>query len=556
MLHYDIIKDPITQEEWIETHLFGKELLTYPLLNKDTAFSQEERLSLGLLGKLPLRIETIEEQLTRSYLQLRKYSSHLKKHIYLNDLRDKNEVLFYKIISEHFEELLPVIYTPGVGEAVKEFMYEYRQPRGLFISYPEQDKMETILNNRTHKDVSVILVTDGERILGMGDQGICGMPIPIAKLSLYTICAGVNPHHTLPILLDVGTNNANLLNHPLYLGWTHPRIEGEEYDVFIEKFIQAVKKCLPNAYLHWEDFGRENARRNLERYRETICSFNDDMQGTGAVTLAALLSAVFRLGKTLSEQTIAILGAGTAGVGIADQIVSAMMREGTEINEARSKIWLIDRDGLLSEHMNLISFQKPYARAEGGLGLEAVVKKAKPTVLIGCSSNPNAFNEAIVRDMLSYTDRPIIFPLSNPNSQSEANPIDLLHWTDGKALVATGSPFDVQKVAQCNNALIYPGIGLGVITAKAKQVNDNMLWAACSGLAEFSPKGEGEPILPLLTDAQKMRSIAKRIACKVIQCAYKDGLTELNSIDNIEALIDKNIWSPVYRRIAPHRPAK
>ncbi len=545
MIHFKICRDPITKEEWIETSLHGKELLYFPLLNKGTAFQQEERLELGLLGKLPAHVETLEEQITRTYLQYRNYNTDLKKHIFLNDIHNENEILFYRCLNDHISEMMPIVYTPTVSEAVKHFLQEYRQPRGLFIPFTDQDKIETILNNRTNPEVSVIIVTDGERILGIGDQGAGGMAIPIAKLILYTLCGGINPYHTLPIMLDVGTDNQTLLDNPLYLGWRHERVRGEQYDVFIDKFVTAVKKLFPNVYLHWEDFGRSNARRILEKYRHKLCTFNDDMQGTGCVTLAALLSAVSRKGERLSQQNFAIFGAGTAGVGIADQILDALKREDLSEQEALSRLWLVDREGLLSESMKLMPFQQKYARKEGGLSLISVIKTAKPTVLIGCSGMGGAFNEDLIHTMTSYCEQPIILPLSNPNECSEAHPADLLRWTNGKGLIATGSPYKV-PVAQCNNALVYPGIGLAVIVSKAKCMTDQMLWAACQALAANSPKGQEEPILPQLSDAKK---IAAKVALAVAEAAFDEGVAAIERPNDLEALIHENMWEPVYRTI-------
>lgn len=547
MITFKICRDPVTKEEWIETDLRGKELLSFSLLNKGTAFQEEERLELGLLGKLPAHIETLEEQLTRTYLQYRNYNTDLKKHIFLNDLHDKNEILFYHLLSDHISEMMPIVYTPTVSEAVKHFLQEYRQPRGLYIPFEQQDKIETILKNRTNPDVSIILVTDGERILGIGDQGVGGMAIPIAKLILYTLCGGINPYHTLPIMLDVGTDNHMLLDNPLYLGWRHERVRGEAYDVFIDKFVTAVKKLFPKVYLHWEDFGRDNARRILEKYRHKLCTFNDDMQGTGCVTLAALLSAVSRKGERLSQQNFVIFGAGTAGAGIADQILDALQREGLSEQEALSRLWLVDKEGLLSETMKLMPFQQKYARKEGGLSLISVIQTAKPSVLIGCSGVSGAFNENLVRTLKSYCESPIILPLSNPNEFSEADPSDLLRWTEGKGLIATGSPFKV-PVAQCNNALVFPGIGLGVIASQAKCVTDKMLWEACQTLAEYSPKREDEPILPQLSEAKK---IAAKVALAVALAAFDEDVAGIERPDDLNVLIRETMWDPVYRTIKP-----
>jgi malate dehydrogenase (oxaloacetate-decarboxylating) len=549
MLIYKTHQDPITEEEWIETELSGKALLATPLLNKGTAFTSGERYALGLLGKLPAKVETLDEQIVRAYHQYKKYKSDLQKHIYLNNLHDKNEVLFYRLVSDHLVEMIPILYTPSVGQAVKAFSHEFRQPRGLFISYEDQDNMDLILENRTHPELAVIVVTDGERVLGIGDQGAGAIGIPIAKLMLYTICGGINPYHTLPIMLDVGTNNPKLLADPLYLGWRHPRIQGKEYDQFIEKFVRAIQRHFPNTFLHWEDFGRDNARRILERYRDTLCTFNDDMQGTSVVAVSAILTAMDRLHQKLTDQRIVIFGAGTAGVGIADRLVDSLMRQGVSKEAARAQIWLIDREGLLVGNMpNLMPFQLPYVRdGKLGLSLAEVVKKAKPTVLIGCSAMGGAFTEEIVREMALHTEKPIIFPLSNPTEQSEATPDNLLRWTGGKALIATGSPFG-DTCAQCNNAFSFPGIGLGLIASRARCLTDGMLWAACETLSRAAPVGANAPLLPLLNEA---RSVAIKIAIAVVDKAREEGQAHLDSNITSEDAVKKTLWEAYYRTIRP-----
>lgn len=547
MLNYKVGRDANTGEEWIATDKRGKDLLNTYLLNKGTAFTYEERCSLGLLGKLPAKIETLEEQVDRAYLQFKAYKTDLKKHIYLNNLHDKNEVLFYKLVISHLVEMIPIVYTPIVGKAVQNFSHEFRQPRGLYIAFPDQDKIEFILENRTHPHVSVVVVTDGERVLGIGDQGVGAINIPIAKLMLYTMCGGINPYHTLPILLDVGTNNAALLDDPLYLGWRHPRISGEEYDQFIGKFVHAMQKCMPNAFLHWEDFGRDNARRILERYQHELCTFNDDLQGTAVVAVSALLTAMERLGQSLAQQRIVIFGAGTAGVGIADRLVDSLQRLGIPEREAIEKIWLVDRFGLLAkESPDLLPFQRRFARETGaGQSLESVVRSVTPSVLIGCSALAGAFTEAIVRAMLAHTQRPIIMPLSNPNAQSEADPSDLLAWTNHQALIATGSPFNAQ-VAQCNNVFSFPGIGLGLIASRARRLTDNMLWAACKTLSHLAPSGRDAPLLPPLSEA---RNVALRIAAAVVEEAKREGLAAIPTEVSVQEAISVILWEPYYRNI-------
>jgi len=535
----------------IETSLTGKQIMTVPQLNKGTAFSQKERVEFGLLGKLPARIETLEEQVERAYLQFAEYNSDLQKHIYLNNLHDKNQVLFYSLISKNIAEMVPLIYTPCVGIAVEQFSHEFRQARGLFINYEERGHIDAILDNRSNPEIDLIVVTDGESVLGIGDQGVGSINIPIAKLMLYTLCAGISPLRTLPIYLDTGTNNSSHFNDPLYLGWRHARISGEKYDEFINTFVDAVQRKFPRAFLHWEDFGRDNARRILDRYENNICTFNDDIQGTGAVTLAALLSAVKQAETDLTQQRIIIFGAGTAGTGIADQICSAMQRSGLSEKEAREKFWLVDRQGLLlNNDGNLTSGQKPYAKNPEEyhdiITLAEIVKQIKPTILIGCSSQAGAFTEAIIKNMAENTKRPIIFPLSNPTQKAEATPENLLHWTDGRALIATGSPFSpvnykgkIYPIAQCNNALVYPGIGLGVLAVRSKLLTDNMLWAACLALSKFSTHA----LLPGLDQA---RETALAIAIAVADQAIKENLQRVVIEKDLPKHIQSTMWQPKY----------
>lgn len=564
MLDFTVNKDPKTGAETISTSLAGKPLLSTPQLNKSTAFTLEERHAFNLLGKLPARIETLEEQVQRCYKQYSSYTTPLKRNVFLNELHDTSHVLFYRLLQEHLAEMLPMIYTPIVGTAVKEFSSEFRRPRGLYLSYQERDAIEEILDNRSNPEIDLIVVTDGEGVLGIGDQGIGGMDIPIAKLMVYTLCGGIDPTRTLPILLDVGTNNEALLNDPLYLGWRHPRLQGQEYDDFIEKFVTAVHKKFPNVFLHWEDFGRDNARRNLERYQHTLCTFNDDMQGTGVVTLAALLAAVKVNHQHLKDQRIVVFGGGTAGTGISDQIVDALMREGLTKEEARSRFWMLDRPGLLTRDMkDLTPFQQVYARDAAELGdwhlahgnivtLADVIHHVKPTVLIGCSAVAGAFSEAIIKEMASYQDKPIILALSNPTERAEAQPADILTWTDGRALLATGSPFDdvlfhgVQvRIAQCNNAFVFPGLGLGLIAVQAKRLTDDILWAACQALVDCSPavKNPLAPLLPSLNDA---REVAKVIALAVAQQVIKDGLAGFTPPGDLATYIEEAMWKPHY----------
>src|SRR5258708_3002113 len=445
------------EEVVVETTLSGQSLLENPLLNKGSAFSEEEREAFNLLGLLPAYVAQMEDQLARTYENYQRKDSDLERYIYLASLHDRNEALFFRLASEHIKEMTPIVYTPTVGLACQSYSHIYRRPRGLFVSYLYRDRIEAILRNAPLSDVRVIVVTDGERILGLGDLGTGGMEIPIGKLALYTLCAGIHPATTLPIVLDVGTNNQELLHDPLYMGWHQRRIRGQDYDAFIEAFVQAVRRVFPRALLQWEDFSKGNARRLLDHYRDQLCTFNDDIQGTGAVTVAGALSALHVLGEPLSQQRIVILGAGSSAIGIAEQLVEVMVSEGTSPEQARLAFWLLDSQGLVQTgRTDLEAEKRPFAQPKarfaqwqltqpGRITLQDVVAQVHPTMLIGTSAQPGAFTEAIVRDMAQHVERPIIFPLSNPTSKSEAHPQDLMAWTEGRALVATGSPFSPVK---------------------------------------------------------------------------------------------------------------
>ncbi len=564
MLKFNSKRDKKGHRIRIETSLCGSELLNTPKLNKGSAFTNKEREAFQLTGKLPDRVENIEEQIKRVYGQYQQIESNLEKNIFLNNLHDSNEVLFFKLISKNLVEMLPIVYTPTVGEAVQNFSLEFRRSRGLYIDYPHQDQIEKILENRLNPDVNLILVTDGEGVLGIGDQGVGGMDISIAKLMVYTICSGLDPNHLLPIQLDVGTNNKKLIDDPNYLGWRHERISGKEYDQFIDKFVSAVMKKLPGTFLHWEDFGRENAHKNLQRYRQTLPSFNDDIQGTGAITLACVLSAVNASAADLAKQRVVMFGAGTAGVGIADQIAAAMMQHGLSEQQARQCFYLIDRQGLLlTNSEGLLDFQQPYARnpeevADWQLDkteeiqLLDTVRNAKPTLLIGCSTVHGAFNEAIVKEMTKHNEHPIIFPLSNPTSLAEAEPKDILNWSQGKAIIATGSPFKPVEyngtrhtIAQCNNAYVFPGIGLGVVACKATQVTDAMIWTACNTLANESPAKENIT-LSLLPDLTEVLPICQKIALAVAEKAREEGVAGIDNDADLEQAIRLASWQPEY----------
>ncbi len=559
MLDFKVNRDSKTGDLSIETSLSGKNLLTTAQLNKGTAFTESERHAFGLLGKLPNRVETLDEQVYRAYLQYTRYNSSLQKNIFLNNLHDKNQILFYKLLSCHLAEMLPIIYTPTVGLAVKHFSHEYRQPRGLYIAHSDQNQLEEIINNRSNPEIDLIVVTDGEGVLGIGDQGIGGMDIPVAKLMVYSLCGGIDPTRTLPIFLDVGTNNQELLDDPMYLGCRHKRIDPEKYDRFINHFVDCVHKHFPNAFLHWEDFGRSNARPILDRFQDKLCTFNDDIQGTGAVTLAALLAACDITDMKLEDHRIVVYGAGSAGTGISDQIVDAMVMRGLSLEDAYKRFWLIDRQGLLIEHdIELTDAQMPYARPLSEVNawpsrtLTDTVHHIKPTILIGCSAQTGAFSQDIIETMTTHCERPIIFPLSNPDEKCEAQPSDIIAWSKGKALIATGTafpPVDYQDrtlhIAQCNNALVFPGIGLGIQAVQASRLSKAMIWAASQALSELSPskKDSFQPLLPLINDAQ---DVAKHIAVAVARSAIETGLAQRNQDKDLTQLIQDIFWEPDY----------
>ena len=541
----------------------GPALLEAPLLNKGSAFSSEERDNFNLTGLLPHNIETIEEQSLRAYQQLSSFSSDLDKHIYLRNIQDTNETLFHHLIEQHIEEVMPLIYTPTVGQACEKFSKIYRRKRGLFISYPERHKIDDMLQNATKQNVKVIVVTDGERILGLGDQGIGGMGIPIGKLALYTACGGISPAHCLPILLDVGTNNSQLLNDPMYMGWRSPRITGQEYDEFVDLFIQAVKRRWPEVLLQFEDFAQTNATPLLNKYRDQLCCFNDDIQGTAAVSVGTLIAACLNKGQKLSQQNIAFLGAGSAGCGIAEHIIRQMQREGLTEEQARKQVFMVDRYGLLTDNMTeLQSFQAPLVQKETDiaswdktqkLGLEQVAKQAKITVLFGVSGQKGLFTQGVIEALCENTENPIVLPLSNPTSRVEATPQEITNWSKGKAIIATGSPFPNTlyegqsfEVSQCNNSYIFPGIGLGVLAARATGISDNMLMVASQALADASMEYEKAPGA-LLPPLKVIKQISEKIACAVAQQAIEDKLALPVTDENMHRRLEANFWLPKYR---------
>jgi malate dehydrogenase (oxaloacetate-decarboxylating) len=540
------------------------DLLDKPIWNKGTSFDDNERATFGLQGLLPPRVESLEEQSTRAYEAFKTKSTDLERHIYLRQLQDSNETLFYRLMLEHVEEMMPIVYTPTVGLACQQFSHIYRRPRGLVISYPLRDSINEILRNRPHQQVDVIVVTDGERILGLGDQGVGGLGIPIGKLSLYSLIGGIHPSRTLPIILDVGTNNKDRLNDPEYLGWRHERVSGQEYLDFVDRFVQAVKQELPVTCLQWEDFATPNARPLLLRYQNELLTFNDDVQGTAAVVLGAAIGASKVAGKNIKDHRIVFVGAGSAAIGVADYLRIAMVEEGLSEKEARARFWVIDKDGLLTtDRRDLSDEQQTYARdrdeiagwlrnQQAQVGLAEVITNIDATMLIGLSTVKGSFSESIVREMAKKTERPIIFPLSNPTSHSEAEPADLLAWTEGRALVATGSPFGpVQnngkaiEIAQCNNVFIFPAVGLGVIGSHARRVTDKMLLAGARALGDRSPALQ-DPTGSLLPKVSTIREVALDVAYAVAAKAQEEGLAPASHPDALRKKLKESQWLPEY----------
>jgi len=540
------------------------DLLDSPLLNKGTAFTYEERTLLHLHALLPPQVEALDQQVVRAYEAYQRKTDDLERHIYLRALQDTNEVLFYRLLVDHLEEMTPVVYTPVVGAACQQFSHIYRRPRGLFIAYPMRDSMVELLRHRPNPDVDVIVVTDGERILGIGDQGAGGLGIPIGKLSLYTVFGGIAPDRTLPIVLDVGTNNQERLKDPEYIGWRHERVTGDEYHAFIDRFVQAVKQELPGTLLQWEDFGVSHARPILEKYRDQMLTFNDDIQGTGSIVLSVILAASEVTGLPLTQQRFAFLGAGSAGVGVADLLTAALVEAGVPVAEARRRTWFVNRGGLIQTgRSDIKDEQRPYAHpwedvkswatgADGKIGLEEVVREARPTVLIGLSTLKGAFTESMIRNMARWVSRPMILPLSNPTAKSEAIPEDLLKWTEGRAIVATGSPFapvsyggTTYPIAQCNNAYIFPALGLGLVAGRLRKVTDSMLLSAARALALRSP-ARANPHAPLLPALRDLREVALEIAFAVAMEGQRKGLAPNMPEDEVRERIRRTRWVPEY----------
>ncbi len=543
-------------------NISGQFLLGTSLLNKGSAFTAKEKKDFNIEGLIPHTVETIEDQLKRVYDQFSYIDLDLDKHIFLRNIQDTNETLYLRLITEHLEEMLPLIYTPTVGKACQLFSKIYRRKRGIFISYLEKNHINDVLHNATKPNVKVIVITDSERILGLGDQGIGGMGIPIGKLSIYSACGGISPAYTLPITLDVGTNNQKLLDDPMYMGWRHERITGEDYFEFVDQCLEGIRSRWPKALIQFEDFAQGNATPLLKKYQDKLCCFNDDIQGTASVTVGTLLAACHAQKSSLKDHRVVFVGAGSAGCGIASQIVAHMMDEGLSEADAIGQVYLTNSKGLLTDKMELQSFQEKFAKNydsvdnwsnDEKISLLDVVKNAKPSIIIGVSGQPGLISEEIVTTMFSECERPIVMPLSNPTSRVEALPADVIRWTNGQAIIATGSPFDPVEyneksypIAQCNNAYIFPGIGLGVIAIGARRVTERMFMVASEALAKSSPLviGSGHELLPSL---ECIREVSMQIAEAVANQAMDDDVALRIPDEKVKQQIKRNFWYPEYR---------
>ncbi len=551
------------------TTLRGRQVLADPRINKGTAFSETERSELGITGLIPPARMTLHEQTARILAQYRSQPTDLARNVLLTEVHDRNEVLFYHVLTEHLREMLPIVYTPTVGQAIERYSHEYRRPRGVYLSvdYPEVIERSLLAPGLGPDEVDLIVATDAGAILGIGDWGAGGIHIAVGKLAVYTAAGGIDPNRALPVMLDVGTDRQSLLDDPLYVGNRHHRAKAAEYDRFVDAFVGAVSRIFPKALLHWEDIGVDNARRLLDRYRDRLLTFNDDIQGTGAVNLAAVLAAIRATGTRLSGQQVMIFGAGTAGTGIADQLRAAMVGEGMGARQASMRFWPLDRAGLITSDMpGLSEAQRRYARdpAEvagwrrdpevGGIGLAEAVRRVHPTILIGTSTRPGAFTEEIIREMAAHVERPMILPMSNPTELAEAAPADIIRWTEGRALVAAGSPFGpvtydkiTYVIGQANNALIFPGLGLGVIAARATRVTDNMLAAAARAVSDLvDTSARGAPLLP---QVEELRETSLAVAVAVIQAACADDVATADIGGDLRAQARALMWDPVYRPV-------
>ncbi|WP_027586448.1 NAD-dependent malic enzyme [Acidipropionibacterium thoenii] len=553
--------------EFVKVMARGYQVLASPVINQGSAFSRTTREELGLEGLLPTGVMSLEGQLQRVYRQYQAQPDSLSKYLFLNAMHDRNEVLYFALLAAHIEEMMPIVYTPTIGQAIEEYSHWYQRPRGVFLSIDEPETVERSLAAMGHQpdDLDLIVVTDSEGILGIGDQGVGGVAITVGKLAVYTAAAGVHPHRVMPVVLDTGTDNLKLLNDEAYLGARHARVRGERYDDFIEEFVTTAHKLYPKAMIHWEDFGAANATRILAKYRNDYCTFNDDIQGTAAVVVAALMAAIKASGTPLPEHRIVVHGAGTAGIGIASLLRRVMVEEGMDADEARSHFWGLGSRGLLREGLKLRDFQQPWARAsselkgwkldiKGHYELADVIRNVKPTILIGSSAQAGSFTEPLVREMAGYCDRPIIMPLSNPTRKAEAIPSDLISWTKGRALIATGSPFDPvsfdgtrYRIAQANNALVFPGIGLGAIACRASRISEGMIAAAATALAStVNAHAKGAALLPSMSS---LRAISAKVALAVVAAAQNQGLATVDLGSNpVQAIYDA-MWQPRYPRV-------
>ncbi|MCL4114173.1 UNVERIFIED_CONTAM: hypothetical protein GTU68_042152 [Idotea baltica] len=536
----------------VETALRGRALLADPGLNKGTAFTDAERVALGLVGLLPDSVESVEKQLVRTYAEFERLHDDLERHVYLRALQDHNEVLFYRFVRKHLRATLPIIYTPTVGLATQQFSRIYRRSQGLFLSYRNRDSLDAQFAAIDH-DVDVVVVTDGERILGLGDQGVGGIAIPNGKLALYSAFGGIDPTRTLPIVLDVGTNNADRLHDPKYLGWRNERVTGQQYDDFVDAFVQALQRRFPNVLLQWEDFAQHNATRLMDRYRDRLLSFNDDIEGTAAVALAAIWSAVTGIERAIEDQVFCIVGAGSAGTGIARMLVAALVDAG--VDEPLEHIYLVDRNGVIHDARDdLKPHQVDVAHPRDDTpALADVVAVSNATVLVGVSGQPGLFTESVIRAMLTATDRPIVLPMSNPTSKVEAVPADIISWTNGAALIATGSPFEpvvhngvTHHISQSNNVYVFPGLGLGAVAVGASKITPTMLMTAARSVFAAESGGVSDGVLPPLEQVPEM---SRRVASAVARCARDEGLTGALADDEIEHLIDTTAWEPGYPQL-------
>jgi malate dehydrogenase (oxaloacetate-decarboxylating) len=563
-MNFCIKIDQATGQRYLAVSAKGQDLLLNYVTNKGTAFSHRERDELDLAGLLPPQVSTMKRQLERTYENFSSKTSNIEKFIYLTSLQDRNETLYYRLLLEHIDEMMPIVYTPVVGEACQRFSHIYRRGRGIYVSYEDRGSIAHILSHVGIDNPSIIVVTDGERILGLGDQGAGGMGIPIGKLCLYTLCAGISPYSTIPITLDVGTDNEERLDDPLYLGLRQKRVRGEAYQEFVDEFVDAVKKVFPNVCLQWEDFLKGNAIKQLNRFRDQLCTFNDDIQGTAGVVLAGLYSALRITGQPLAGQRIVFAGAGASAQGISDLVVAAMQEEGLSEQEAVGRIWMVDSEGLCTRNrLGLADFKLKFARSEAEtagyrcadrlkIRLDETIENAKPTILMGTSGTAGMFTEAIVRKMAEINDRPVIFPLSNPTSKAEVTPADALAWSDGRAIVATGSPFHPveingtrYRIGQGNNSFIFPGVGLGVTVSRARRVTDGMFLDAAKALAQMVTQKDLDEtaVYPELT---RIRECSHAVACATVRRAVHEGYAQDDILENLEETVRRAMWEPEY----------